>query len=121
MIILAIDWGNTLDVVGFGFGMVFIILIILVLVLTWFSKAVAPKVRVAKIRNNKNQAIENKSEPEFIEDHLSAGYSAAIALALHLYYSDVHDEETAIITIKTVEKRYSPWSSKIYGINNLVR
>ena len=46
---------------------------------------------------------------------------AAIAMALHLYYSDVHDQDSHVITIKKVERRYSPWSAKIYGINNLVR
>ena len=61
------------------------------------------------------------TEKEYVEDHLSAGDSAAIAMALHLYYSEVHDEESAVITIKTVERRYSPWSSKIYGLNNLVK
>ncbi len=121
MIILAIDWASTLDVVGFGFVMVFIILVMLVVVLTWFSKVVAPKVRVPKVRVNENQAASVQGATEYIEAHLSANDSAAIALALHLFYSDVHDVESSIITIKRVEKRYSPWSSKIYGINNLVR
>jgi hypothetical protein len=49
----------------------------------------------------------------------AAGQAPAIAMALHLYYADVHDEESHIMTIKTVERRYSPWSSKIYGLNNL--
>ncbi len=42
----------------------------------------------------------------------------AIAMALHLYYDEVHDDESNVITIKRIERRYSPWSSKIYGINN---
>ena len=45
----------------------------------------------------------------------------AIAMALHLYYDEVHDDESNVITIKRIERRYSPWSSKIYGINNNVR
>ena len=45
----------------------------------------------------------------------------AIAMALHLYLEDVHDDESNVITIKRIEKRYSPWSSKIYGINNNFR
>ena len=44
--------------------------------------------------------------------------SAAIATALHLYFNEVHDEESLVVTIKTVERRYSPWNSKIYGLNN---
>ena len=45
----------------------------------------------------------------------------AIAMALHLFYDEVHDDESNVITIKRIERRYSPWSSKIYGINNHVR
>ena len=45
----------------------------------------------------------------------------AIAMALQLYLEDVHDDESNVITIKRIEKRYSPWSSKIYGINNNFR
>jgi len=45
----------------------------------------------------------------------------AIAMALHLYYDEVHDDESNVITIKRIERRYSPWSSKIYGTNNNIR
>ena len=45
----------------------------------------------------------------------------AIAMALHLYFDEVHDDESNVITIKRIERRYSPWSSKIYGINNNIR
>ena len=45
----------------------------------------------------------------------------AIAMALHLFYDEVHDNESNVITIKRIERRYSPWSSKIYGINNTLR
>ena len=120
MNILAIDWASALDLVAFGFGMVFVLLFILVGVISLLGKLLAPKVRVL-VPKASNLASINKEEAEYVEDHLSANYSAAIAMALHLYYSDVHDEESHVITIKTVERRYSPWSSKIYGINNLVK
>jgi len=45
----------------------------------------------------------------------------AIAMALHFFYDEVHDDESNVITIKRIERRYSPWSSKIYGINNNIR
>ena len=44
---------------------------------------------------------------------------AAIAMALSLSMSDgVHDVESDIITIKRVERRNSPWCTRIYGMNN---
>ena len=122
MKILIIDWANALDVVGFGLGMVFVLLILLVFVLSLFSKAIAPTVKIPVIRKKKSDLQSSEIiENEYTEEHLSANVSAAIAMALSLYYSVEHDEESDIITIKTVEKRYSPWSSKIYGINNLIK
>jgi len=44
--------------------------------------------------------------------------SAAISMALHLYFSELHDEESGVLTIKKVSKSYSPWSSKIYAVRN---
>lgn len=43
---------------------------------------------------------------------------AAIAIALRRYEEDLHDIESHILTINRVARAYSPWSSKIYGINN---
>jgi hypothetical protein len=43
--------------------------------------------------------------------------NAAISMALYLYFEELHDEESDVVTIKKVSKRYSPWSSKIYGLN----
>jgi hypothetical protein len=50
-----------------------------------------------------------------------SGDIVAIAMALHFFYDEVHDTESNVITIKRIERRYSPWSSKIYGINNNIR
>ena len=47
--------------------------------------------------------------------------SAAIATAISLYLEELHDEETAILTIKKVGKSYSPWNSKIYNVINFNR
>lgn len=121
MNLLVIDWANALNVFGFSFTMVFVLLVMIVLVLNVFSRIVAPKVKVAKKTVIQNADSTTTTKTEFVEDHLTANDSAAIAMALHLYYSDVHDIESEIITIKTVERRYSPWSSKIYGLNNLVK
>ena len=49
------------------------------------------------------------------------GDIAAIAMALHMFYEEAHDNESNVITIKRIERRYSPWSSKIYGIINQIK
>ena len=53
-------------------------------------------------KSNKNQAT------------LELG--AAIAMAIHLYQQELHDHEAALLTIKKINRSYSPWSSKIYGM-----
>ncbi len=42
--------------------------------------------------------------------------SAAISTALHMYFSEMHDDEQTVLTITKISKRYSPWSSKIYNV-----
>jgi hypothetical protein len=47
---------------------------------------------------------------------LSGEINAAIGMALYLHFSEIHDFESTVLTIKKVQKAYSPWSSKIYGL-----
>ncbi len=54
-------------------------------------------------------------------DDIPIGDILAISMALHLLFDEVHDTESNVITIKRIERRYSPWSSKIYGVNNPIR
>lgn len=42
--------------------------------------------------------------------------AAAIGMALQMYENDMHDHESAVLTINRVQKVYSPWSSKLYGL-----
>ncbi len=41
---------------------------------------------------------------------------AAISMALYEMSDDNHDIENTVLTIRKVQRRYSPWSSKIYGL-----
>lgn len=41
---------------------------------------------------------------------------AAISAALYLFLNDLHDEESRVVTINRISKKYSPWSSKIYSV-----
>ncbi|MEI6638942.1 MAG: hypothetical protein FDX02_02645 [Chlorobium sp.] len=47
--------------------------------------------------------------------------SAAIAMAISMYFEELHDQETSILTIKKEGKSYSPWNSKIYNVINFNR
>lgn len=47
--------------------------------------------------------------------------NAAIAMTIHLYSSELHDAENTVLTINKVSRTYSPWSSKIYGLNRYTK
>lgn len=70
--------------------------------------------------NTKRKLVKGGKKEEEITD-IAANEIAAISMALHLFMNDMHDEESNVITIKRIERRYSPWNSKIYGLNNLIR
>ena len=49
----------------------------------------------------------------------AANKSAAIATALKLYRSALHDRESEVLTILSIKRAYSPWNSKIHGLTPL--
>lgn len=59
----------------------------------------------------------NQQHHEACEEvEVSGEVSAAISMALYYYLNEQHDAESGVMTIKAVSKKYSPWSSKIYGM-----
>lgn len=42
--------------------------------------------------------------------------AAAIGMALYSALNEVHDHEEDVLTLRHAERKYSPWSSKIYGL-----
>ena len=78
-----------------------------------------PKILHIKIR--KRLRKEGKACAELDDLSVTGEVNAAIATALHLYFEELHDRESNIITVHRVSKTYSPWSSKIYGLRNFPR
>lgn len=74
--------------------------------------------RVYKMRIKRRKGVHGKHDTKLSPHEIPGETSAAIATALHLFFNEIHDEEDMVMTIKKVSKRYSPWSSKIYGLNN---
>lgn len=98
-----------------GFSIVFVILTILVFVIKAFGHVMAPKVKKAQVTSSGTEKAKNISISK--GEHIPALDSAAIATALHLYTDDAHDQESYMLKITKVTRRYSPWNSKIYGLN----
>lgn len=112
-----IDFSNITDqsiiIAGIGYSIVFAALIVLFYVFNTI-----PKILYMNLRNRlrkKGEDVEIKEE----DLSISGETNAAISMALYLYFNQMHDDESNIVTIKEVSRRYSPWSSKIYSVHNL--
>ena len=99
---------------GIGISVVFTVLVLLVLAFIGFSKLVKYQ---QKVRLRKEGVDVTSLSSESLDT--PAEISAVIGLTLALHLSNYFDDESNIITIKHTVKSYSPWNSKIYGLNNL--
>jgi Oxaloacetate decarboxylase, gamma chain. len=108
------DWVVTVG----GFCIVITALVVLFLIFTGFSKLVNHDFK----KNKKTKTTTTKpstSTAAGVEGRTTTSqWSSDWRLALS---KNVHDEESGFVTIQRVERRYSPWSSKIYGLNGLNR
>lgn len=96
-----------------GWMIVFAALVLLIVVFLNVPKLF--NIKLPKKSDKKVDGVETKSSGT---QYMSGDETAAIATALYMYYAEQHDEESNIITIKRIQRRYSPWSSKIYGVRN---
>ena len=100
-----------------GYVVVFIALAALVNVI---GRIATVQQFVDRLRLRAKKGVEkDSSEPELPVVSLTADENAAICTALYLYFTELHDEEKYVMTVKKVSRTYSPWSSKIYGIMNI--
>lgn len=105
-----IDTSNyTIAIVGYI--IVFLALVILYFVFSNIPKLLRFSFKISLSRKNKEDYTDKF--PEL----LTGQENAAIATAILLYFSQLHDEESTKMTIKKIKKDYSPWSSKVHGIN----
>lgn len=107
-----------------GMGIVFLILVLLFAVFSNTPRIYSPefKSRLSSFwagrKHHKPEAETVDGKPLRSED-MSGEVNAAIAAAIHLYRSELHDYENTVLTISKVSRTYSPWSSKIYGLRNI--
>lgn len=108
--ILVINWefAISLSVIGYiivliALTFLFLIYKLIPLVLRFITRSYLRR----KIRLN---------DEKYEEVAVTGEVSAAISIAIYLYLNEQHDAESGLITIKEVSKKYSPWSSKIYGM-----
>lgn len=106
----AIIAGDGIFISIVGYLIVFLALVLLFLVFSNITKVLQLNVR--KRLAAKGEVYEGGESGI----QVSGETNAAISMALYLYFEELHDLENTVLTIKKVEKAYSPWSSKIYGL-----
>ncbi|MFO8022747.1 MAG: OadG family protein [Perlabentimonas sp.] len=98
----------------YGIGMAVMAMLVVATVLTVAAVIFQNIDNIIKLFTKKK-----KSPVETVEKSSTSGDDiAAIALALHLYQSELHDTESLTLTMNKISRTYSPWSSKIYGVMN---
>lgn len=108
-----------LDPFGIGMtviGYVVVFIALLLLYIIFFNLTKVLQINVKKLLRREGKVIEVKEDLS-----ISGEVNAAIAMALHLYYSEMHDKEDTVLTINQTSRTYSPWSSKIYGLRQFSR
>ncbi len=104
---------GTWTITFIGWGIVFVALVVLVIIFTN-----VPKIHFALRERQLRREGKIEKDETIKLGSITGEESAAIAMALYMFQNEQHDEESGIITIKRIERRYSPWSSKIYTLNN---
>ena len=101
---------ENLIIAGVGYVIVFLALLILWFVFNSLPKLIHLQARLRLRKRGLNEIADKK------DLSLPGPVVAAISMALHLHFNELHDDEEHIMTIKRVARVYSPWSSKIYSM-----
>jgi len=102
-------------IVIIGYLIVFLALVVLYLVFRYIMPL------FFKIKMYRRAAKEGRALDDSEKQVLTGEVNAAIATALYMYFDEIHDFESNIITIRKVSRSYSPWNSKLYNMRNLER
>jgi len=110
--VLATTWSDMWAMTGIGFGTVFAILLLLVLILGIFNI-------VAKKKPSATPAPAVEAKPAAKPAALAAPAAkaadddiVAVATALCLYFQEVHDEESYVLTIR--HHKHTAWHPESY-------
>lgn len=95
-----------------GMAVVFASLILLYLLFMNITKLLNKTSKKGEEISKQSGKVSFKKQDEII---------AAISFALHQQFEEIHDTESAVLTINKVARTYSPWSSKIYMLRQLPR
>ena len=101
------SWSEMLWVALISICLVFFVLVLLVFIMKLFGYVFT-----------RRQAVVATDKP-VVQGQIREEEIAAIATALKLYRSALHDRESEVLTILSIKRAYSPWNSKIHGLTQL--
>ena len=105
-------WGGAITIIA-------MCIVISALVVLSILFMIFGKVSEAIITSKKKKAKAAAAHAPTDDHSLASGeVIAAISLALMEYFSHPHDVEETHLTIKRLQKAYSPWNSKIYNLRH---
>lgn len=110
MIFQAVNWGwsEILWVSLIGFALVSVLLVALIFIMKGFGACFRSRTTTLPGK----PAI--APQPMISQEEI-----AAIATAMKIYRSALHDRESEVLTILSIKRAYSPWNSKIHGLTQL--
>ena len=112
-----VGWAEMLLMAGIGFALVFLVLVLLIYIMRFMGWVFTRQKKAEKAaKAAATGVVAADDDHEAITDQEIA---AAIITALKLYKSNLHDQESEILTINRITRAYSPWSSKIHGLTQL--
>jgi len=100
---------QTMLIAVVGYIIVFSALVLLFAIFNFLPKLINMRIR----KKSKAKGIELPDDSSMTGEEI-----AAISMALHMHFAELHDEESGVLTIKRISRAYSPWSSKIYAVRN---
>ena len=107
-----VGWPEMLLMALIGFLLVFVVLVLLIYIMKAMGWIFT--------RDRKPKAVATSSAEPALDHAISdQEIAAAIITALKLYKSNLHDQESEMITISRIARAYSPWNSKIHGLTQV--
>jgi hypothetical protein len=106
------------DPYGLLLAIISIFIVMTVLTFIYFSFKIISGIIMHK-NKVKVEMLPVSHKKEVSHEMPTGDISAAIAMALNLYYKQEIEDKNCAITIKNIAHRYSPWNSKIYMMRKL--
>lgn len=111
LIVTGWGWPEMLWVALISICLVFLMLVLLVGVMKCFGFVFTRRQPAAAATAPSGRVV--------VQGQVHEEEIAAIATALNIYRSAMHDRESEVLTILSIKRAYSPWNSKIHGLTQM--